>query len=54
MELRYYAVVSKGAPMEEVAFAEFFATFLTSIEFVVEILSSGLPIEGMLEKIKGY
>jgi len=54
MELRYYAVVEKGAPMEEVAFAEFFATFLTSVEFVVEILSSGLPIEGMLEKIKGY
>lgn len=54
LELRYYAVVTKGEPMEEVAFAEFFATFLTSVEFVVEIISSGLPIEAMLEKIKGY
>lgn len=54
LELRYYAVVGKGQPMEEVAFSEFFATFLTSVEFVAEIIASGFPLEDMLEKIKGY
>jgi hypothetical protein len=54
LEMRYYTIVAKAQPMEEVTFAEFFATFLTSVEFVVEIISSGLPLEGLLEKIKGY
>lgn len=54
LELRYYAVVAKSQAMEEITFAEFFATFLTSVEFTVEIISSGLPLEGLLDKISGY